>query len=152
MVVNDPEFIFNELKKTAPSDRVSFPPPVASILDGEFLEYEEGKRMLMRFPIKPEYDNPFHITFGGVYGMFFDMAFGPFSGLVTQAATTSLDMNITYLKPLSIKDEYVYVEAIVESLSKQFLILSGKAYKTDDTLVATCTSRMMIFDPSRMKI
>ena len=86
-------------------------------------------------------------------GMYFDMAFGPFSSLVSKGATTSLDLNVTFLKPLSVADEFVVVKAQVVSLSKQFLILEGKAYKgVGATLMATCTSRLMIFDAKRMKI
>lgn len=147
------EKIMEILKASDITGRATFPPNVSHLLEGEFVKYDPGQSMTMRFPVKSEFDNPFHITFGGVYGMYFDMAFGPFSGLVTNAATTSLDLNITFLKPLSVADKYVTVIAEVVSLSKQFLILEGKAYKGDKpTLIATANSRMMIFDPNRMKL
>lgn len=147
------EEIMKMLKASDVTGRASFPPNVSYLLEGEFIKYEPGQSMTMRFPVKSEFDNPFHITFGGVYGMYFDMAFGPFSGLVTKAATTSLDLNVCFLKPLSTADKYVTVRAEVVSQSKQFLILEGKAYKGDpSTLIATATSRMMIFDPKRMKL
>jgi acyl-coenzyme A thioesterase PaaI-like protein len=104
----------------------------------------------MRFPIKPEFDNPFHITFGGVYGMFFDMVFGPFSSMETGVGTTSLDLNINFIKPISVADQFVTVKATIVSKSKQFIILEGNAFKGENVLVATCTSRMMIIDPNRM--
>jgi len=82
--------------------------------------------------------------------MYFDMAFGPFSGLITNAATTSLDLNVTYIKPLMVRDEYVHVKAYVISQSKQYLNVRGEAFKGDNILVATATSRMKIIDPTRM--
>ena len=145
------EDVFNLLKINDTSGMAQFPPNVAELLEMEFVSYDDEEKVIQaRMPIKPEFNNPFHITFGGTYAMYFDMAFGPFSGLVTQAATTSLDLNITYIKPLTVKDEYVDVKAYVVSQSKQYLNVRGEAYKGNNILVATATSRMMIFDPMRM--
>ncbi len=145
------EEIFGLLKKSDPSGMGQFPPNVAQLLEIEFISYDDELLTIdARMPIKPEFNNPFHITFGGTYGMYFDMAFGPFSGLITNAATTSLDLNITYIKPLMVKDEHVYIHAIVVSQSKQYLNLRGEAKKVDGTLVATATSRMKIIDPTRL--
>ncbi len=145
------EELFKLLSVSVDSDKAQFPPKVFELLKGEFIEYVEGKSIKMRYPIQTKFDNPFHITFGGTLGMYFDMTFGPFSGLVTQAATTSLDLNICFLKTLSIADEYVYINAHVVSQSKQFLTLRADAYKGDNILVGTATSRMMIFNPNRIK-
>ena len=129
-----------------PAGDLLFPPPVAKLLEGEVIDYQKGQSMTMRFPIKEEYNNPFKITFGGVYAMFFDMAFGPFSSIEAEAGTTSLDLNVSFIKPLSVQDEYVTVVANIVNRSRQFLIMEGKAYKGDQILVATCTSRMLILN------
>jgi acyl-coenzyme A thioesterase PaaI-like protein len=144
--------VFDLLKATVPSGIAQFPPNVAKLLELELLSYDDQEHIMhVRMPIKPDFNNPFHITFGGTYGMYFDMAFGPFSGLVTMMPTTSLDLNITYIKPLSVADQYCHIKAYVTSQSKQFLNLRGEALKEDGTLVATATSRMMIIDPTRLK-
>ena len=146
------EEVFDRLMETVPSGIAQFPPNVAKLLEVEFISYDDQAQIMhVRMPIKPEFNNPLHITFGGTYGMYFDMAFGPFSGLVTLVGTTSLDLNITYIKPLTVADKYCYVKAYVVSRSKQFLNLRGEAQKEDGTLVATATSRMMIIDPTRIK-
>ncbi len=146
------EEVFDRLMETVPSGIAQFPPNVAKLLEVEFISYDDQEQIMhVRMPIKPEFNNPLHITFGGTYGMFFDMAFGPFSGLVTMVGTTSLDLNITYIRPLRVADKFCYVKAYVVNRSKQFLNLRGEAHKEDGTLVATATSRMMIIDPSRMK-
>ncbi len=135
-----------------PSDQAQFPPNVAKLLGMEFISYDDHDQIMhIRMPIKPEFNNPINITFGGTHGMYFDMAYGPFSGLVTKAATTSLDLNVTFIKPLMVSDDYVHVKAYVISQSKQFLNLRGEAYKAEGTLVATSTSRMMILDSNRIK-
>jgi len=127
-----------------------FPPPFAKTLEGEFIEFEQD-HCKMKFPIKPSFNNPFGITFGGYFGMWIDCSMGPFSGFVAQAPTTSLDLNITYIKSVSPKDEYVYATVNVVNKSKSFLNLEARITKEDGTLCATGTSRLMILDPKRMK-
>lgn len=126
-----------------------FPPPAVADLDLEYVEYKEGEYIKLKAPIKTRYYNPGQVMFGGYYGMFFDAAFGPFSFIETQLYSTSLDMNMTYLKPVSVKDESIVVQANLISQSKSFLIMDGRMWKKDGTLVATCTTRMMILDPTR---
>jgi len=131
------------------SDDGLFPPPATKHLNLEFLEYIPEKSIKLKAPIKADYYNPGAVVFGGYYGMFFDSAFGPFSFIEVQTYCTSLDMNICFLKPLSVKDEYIIIEASMVSQSKSFLIMEGKAFKPDGTLVATATTRMMILDSKR---
>ncbi len=145
-----PEELLELMRSTDPTGKAQFPPEVAKYIPSEFIEYKKGESLKLRFKIKKEFNNPFNITFGGVYGMFFDAVFGPFSGLEAQKPTTSLDMNITFLKSLSVADEYVDITAKVISKSKTFLILQGEAHNSKGDLVATCNSRMMVVDMSRM--
>jgi len=127
-----------------------FPPKVFDIMKGEFIALGDDN-IEMSFPIKEAFDNPFHITFGGMFGMWLDGVFGPFSGIVAMAPTVSLDLNITYIQPVSVKDVNVIAKAKVVNKSKTFLNLEGQILKTDGTLCATGTSRMMILDAKRMK-
>lgn len=136
--------VYAKLRAQSFSERVIMPPPFMQGLGMNFLACEPGKYAKVSFPIKAAYNNPFGITFGGYFSMFFDAAFGPFSGLTAKAPTTSLDLNVTFLKPLSPKDEEVHIEVEVISQTKSYLILYGKAYKKDRTLVATATSRLYI--------
>lgn len=138
--------LFEAMNQGKMGEHVQIPPPAIKGLNPTLLEHIPGKSIKWSFPIKENYNNPFGITFGGYYGMFFDAAFGPFSGLTAGRPTTSLDMNITFLKPLSPKDETVTVEAKVVSMSKSYLILSAKAHSGRGVLVATCTSRMLILN------
>jgi len=136
--------VYAKLRAQAPSDSIQMPPPFMLNLGMNFLTCEPGKYAKVSFPIKEAYNNPFGTTFGGYFSMFFDAAFGPFSGLTAKAPTTSLDLNVTFLKPLSPKDGEVYIEVDVVNQTKSYLILHGKANKKDGTLVATATSRLYI--------
>ncbi len=137
---------FEAMKQWNKDKNVQIPPPAVKGLDPTLLEHIPGKSIKWSFPVKDNYNNPFGITFGGYYGMFFDAAFGPFSGLTTQKPTTSLDMNISFLKPLSPADKTVTIDVEVVSQSKSYLMLSAKAYSGRGVLVATCTSRMLILN------
>ena len=132
-------------------DKMKFPPSFMEEMGAEVLENVEGKSVTVSIPIKTSYNNPLGITFGGYYSVFFDTAFGPFSSLAARAPTTTLDLNICFIKPLSPKDESVLVEANVVSLSKNYLLLSAEARKLSGELVATATSRLLLMDVSRMK-
>ena len=122
------------------------PPPALKGMDIEFIEYVEGESIKFKAPILARYNNPGGVMFGGYFSMFFDAAFGPFSFIETQLYSTSLDLNVTFLKPLSPKDDYIITQANLVSQSKTFLLMEGKMWKADGALVATATSRMMILD------
>ena len=139
--------MFNSMKQQTDG---RFPPRFMEILQGEFIDIDD-KNVEMHFPVKDSFNNPFHITFGGLYGMWLDCIFGPFSGLVAQAPTTSLDLNIKYYKSVSPIDEKVIAKGRVVNKTKTFLNMEGEIYKMDGTLCASGTSRMMILDHKRMK-
>jgi len=123
-----------------------FPPPAVQHLNLDYFEYKEGEYLKHKAPVKPAYNNPGQVMFGGYYGMFFDAAYGPFSFIETQKYAATLDMNMTFLKSVSPKDEYVITQANIISQSKSFLIMDAQMKKLDGTLVATSTTRMMILD------
>ena len=150
MAENVNDRVLAMFKALSSQTKSEFPPKVASILEGVFLELDEEK-VKMAFPVKEAFNNPFQITFGGIYGMWLDQIFGLFSGIVTMAPTTSLDLNITYYKSVSPEDKTVIVTAQVVNKSKTFINLKGEIRKEDGELCASGTSRMMILDPKRMK-
>ena len=122
-----PEAIIQKLISKFPKGSGQFPPPAFDMVPSEFVSHVEGKSMTLRFPIVEKYSNPMGITFGGIFGMFFDKVMGPFSSLEADGPTTSLDLNVTYLKPLRVQDKYVDVTAEIISNTKSFLLLQGKA-------------------------
>ena len=142
--------VLKELHSQPFSKNMTTPPPFMKNLDMQFLKYDPGKGARVSFPIREAYNNPMGVTFGGYFGIFFDAAFGPFSGITAKGPTTSMDLNICFLKPLSPKDKEVIIDVEVVSHSKTYLILHAKAYKGDNVLVATANSRMLILDVRKM--
>ncbi|MFT5884383.1 MAG: hypothetical protein ACI9IP_000838 [Arcticibacterium sp.] len=144
------EQFFGTLSKMS-GDKMMFPPPFMEGMGMEVLEHIQGESVKISIPVKPIYNNPLGTTFGGYYGVFFDMAFGPFSSLAAKAPTSTLDLNIWFIKSLSPADERVLIEAKVVNLSKNYLLLSAEAKNLSGELVAIATSRTLILDVSRMK-
>ena len=138
--------LYQNLLKSKDSKGSLLPPPAVRHLELDFLEYKEGEYIKHKAAVKPDYNNPAGVMFGGYYGMFFDAAYGPFSFIETQKYAASLDMNVVYLKAVTPKDEFVITQANIISVSKSFLIMDGQMRKLDGTLVATSTTRMMILD------
>lgn len=130
-------------------ERLQFPPNIFKISEGELLSYDNS-HIEMLYAVKKEFNNPFGITFGGIFSIWFDATFGPFSTLISDAPTTSLDLNVNFIKSVSPADKSVIVKAEVISKSKTFINMEGKMYNHKGDLVATGTSRMMILDMSRM--
>ena len=136
--------LIESMHKLSQRSDITVPPLSFVDLEGEILEYNEGEFLKVSFPIKEKYNNPMNITLGGYFSVFFDLTYGPFSFIETQGPTTSLDLNVSFIKPVSIIDKKIIVEAKIVSKSKTFINFEGKAFKNDGTLLASSTSRMMI--------
>ncbi|RLD75226.1 MAG: hypothetical protein DRJ10_15660 [Bacteroidetes bacterium] len=136
--------LIESMHKLSQRSDITVPPLSFVDLEGEILEYNEGEFLKVSFPIKEKYNNPMNITLGGYFSVFFDLTYGPFSFIETQGPTTSLDLNVSFIKPVSVTDKKIVIEAKIVSKSKTFINFEGKAYKEDGTLLASSTSRMMI--------
>ena len=119
------EELFQRMNAHPQAEHFTFPPNVYYETGCLFLEHREKAFFKISVPLKPEYNNPGNTILGGYYGMFFDMAFGPFSFLILEKYATTLELNISFLKPLDAKDDYVIVEARPVNISKTFLMLEG---------------------------
>lgn len=127
-----------------PGFKMELPPPASKLMEIEFVEHIPGKSFKIKFPLKREYHNPGGIVLGGFFSVFFDMAYGPFSYLECKEFASSLDLNMSFLKPLKASDEFAFAEAELVSMTKSFLTMRGKIFKQDGTLVATGNTRMII--------
>lgn len=123
---------------------IQLPPNCFIEMDGKFLEHKENDFLKMSFPVQEKYCNPAGNLLGGMVSAFFDNTFGPFSYMTAKKPTTSLDLNVTFIKSISPKEKELIVEAKIIKLTKTFIIFEGKAYNPSNELIATGTSRMMI--------
>jgi len=123
---------------------LTLPPESSKEMNAEIMEYVEDESIKVKFPLYEKYNNPAGIILGGFLPVFFDLSFGPLSYLAAKKPTASLDLNTTFIRPITIKDKEIIVKASVVNRSKSFLILEAQAFNSKNDLVAAATSRMMI--------
>lgn len=123
---------------------VQIPPESFKDLNVEVIHYEPEQSIKISAPLYSKYNNPAGTILGGYLPVFFDLAFGPLSFLVAKKPTTTLDLNTSYHRPITTKDETVIVEARVVNLSKSYLCMEAKAFNPQGKLVATANSRSRI--------
>ena len=143
--------IFDKMKQMDGASMVELPPKCHAYLEGKFVDYVDGESIAMTFPLYEKYNNPVGILLGGFLPLFFDATMGPFSYLIAKKPATSLDLNTTFLRPVTTADKELKVTVSIISKSKSYLFLEGKAWNAKNKLVATATSRMKIMEVPGMK-
>ena len=126
------------------SSTLSLPPPSFEEANAEIIEYTEGKSIVVRIPLYEKYNNPVGVILGGYLSMFFDLTFGPLAYLVAKKPTTSLDINTTFIRPMTSSDGAVTIKSSVVNMSRSYLLLDAHAFVSEVRLVATATSRLRI--------
>ncbi|MCP3924403.1 MAG: PaaI family thioesterase [Desulfobacterales bacterium] len=138
--------IFKNMENMAGGAKLTLPPNSFIEMDGKVIDYIDGKSIKVSFPVYEKYNNPAGIMLGGFLPVFFDLSFGPLSYLVAKKPTSSLDLNTTFIKPVTAKDKEIIIDAKVVNHSKSYLILEAEAFNNKDVLVGKSTSRMLIFN------
>lgn len=115
------------------------PPPCLVDMEGEFLEYEEGLRLKMCFPVLPRYRNPMGNMQGGYIVAALDNTLGPFSYLIAPPSVTT-SLNTQYLRPAPANDPYIVCEAWLVERTRNVLHLHADARNADGKRIALCQS------------
>lgn len=137
--------VYDAMKNAMDSpEELNLPPNCFIEMEGKFLEHRENEFLKMSFPVQEKYCNPAGNLLGGMFAAFFDNTFGPFSYMTAKKPTTSLDLNVTFIKSIPPREKEVIIEAKIVKITKTFIIFEGKAFNPNHDLLATSTSRMMI--------
>jgi uncharacterized protein (TIGR00369 family) len=123
---------------------IEVPPKCFIEMKGTIIDFNAKDYIKISFPVPVNFSNPAGNLLGGMISAFFDNTFGPLSFVIAQKPVVSLDLNTTFIKPISPKEKDLIVEAKAIKITKRFIIFEGKAYNPDNELIATSTSRMMI--------
>ena len=126
------------------AEGLTVPPKCFVEMQGKIIEHVEGESIRISFPVDARFTNPAGNLLGGMISAYFDTTFGPFSYMETKSPTTSLDLNITFIKSIHPDEGELVCEARIVKKTKTFIIFEGKAYNPENQLIATATSRMMI--------
>ncbi|KPN20663.1 hypothetical protein AO715_12640 [Xanthomonas sp. Mitacek01] len=122
------------------------PPPCLLDMQGEFLEYEDGMRMSLRFPVLPRYRNPMGNMQGGFIVAALDNTLGPFSYLIAPPSVTAT-LNTQYLRPVSPDLTHIVCEARLVARTRNVLHLAAEARSEDGRVFVLCQATQQILPP-----
>ena len=91
------------------TDELKIPPPCFVFMEGDILEVTDTS-MRVKFPVKPEYQNPFGYMQGGFLVAAMDNTIGPLSFIVADPSVT-IQLNTSFIRPVTPQTDYIIVEA-----------------------------------------
>jgi len=122
------------------------PPPCLVDMQGEFLDYEDGVRLRMRFPVLARYRNPLGNMQGGFVVAALDNTIGPFSFLVAPPSVTA-SLDTQYLRPVTGAETHVTCEAWLVERTRSTLHIHARALNGEGKAVALAQSVNQILPP-----
>ncbi len=129
-----------------PSLHDRIPPPCLVDMQGEFLDYEDGVRLRMRFPVLARYRNPLGNMQGGFVVAALDNTIGPFSFLVAPPSVTA-SLNTQYLRPVTSTETHVTCSAWLVERTRNTLHIHAQALNGEGKVVALAQSVNQILPP-----
>ena len=123
------------------------PPPSMSLLGIEFVSVTEGNATLRRRPVDYLY-NPFGPAHGTTVAALFDLALGAaFQSVLPDRRTyTTLDIRISYLRPVTLTLEALTVSAKIIDVGEQRMVAEAQLADADGQICATATMTCLIVD------
>jgi uncharacterized protein (TIGR00369 family) len=119
------------------------PPPCLLDMQPEPVEYLDGERLVMRFPVLARYQNPFGYMQGGFVLAALDNTIGPFSFLIAPPSVTG-QITINYLRPITAEETHITCIATVLERSRRTLLLTGRALGSDGKVAAIAQATCQI--------
>ncbi len=122
------------------------PPPIASLLPFDLTVIEPGYAEVSFVPSQFHY-NPHAVVHGGVYAVLLDSAAGCAVQTMLPAGMeyTSLDLNIKFLRRMTVDTGGVRAMGTVTHFGKQTALVEARLVNAKDRLLATATSSCLVF-------
>src|ERR1700683_1823703 len=122
-------------------------PGILVALDFEFVEVEAGKAVFAGTPGKHVY-NPIGTVHGGYAATLLDSACGcaVHSQLTQTQAFTTLDLNVSFHRPITSDTGPLRAEGRVRSLGKRVAFAEAHLTDQEGKLYASATSTLLIFE------
>lgn len=124
-------------------------PPMARLIGFRCVTAEPGE-IAMSLHYDPSLENLMGMAHGGVAATMLDTAMGCAASTVlpTGSGVVTLDLNITYLRPVTARQTPVVATARVINLGRRIVYVGGEVRSSDDTLVAHAVGNFSIVGPS----
>lgn len=124
------------------------PPPIMSTVGIDGFEFAEGRFAFRLTPAEFHY-NPLGSVHGGVFATLLDSACGCAVHTRLPAGTlyTSLDLNVKFLRPVTMATGPITAEGSVVHLGRRTALAEGRIVDAAGKLYATATSTCVIIRP-----
>ncbi|PJZ58569.1 PaaI family thioesterase [Leptospira barantonii] len=130
---------------------LELPPKSFKEMKAEFVEFEGGKKIVVRIPYDERFANPMGIFQGGMLCTALDNTFGPLSYLAAKRPCVTTDLSTQFFRTFFPKDEYVLIEAKVVSKSPAMMTMQAEVRNPKNKLIAIATSSVLILQESMLK-
>jgi len=114
---------------------MELPPKVFLDMEGEFVDFVEGKSLTIRYPNRERYSNPFGFMQGGIITAAIDNTVSPFSYVIAPPSITK-EIVTKYKRPVKSTDEYIEVTATLITKTEKYLTIRGEVRNVDGKIVA----------------
>ena len=121
-------------------------PPINKFLGGKLIGHDPEKGVIrFTFPTRQDYANPAGTLFGGMAAAFLDHIPGPLAVAATggKAIPLSLDINITYFKPVPLGPD-VIAEARIDSMTTNVMFTTACLLGDDDEILVRSIQSAML--------
>ena len=140
--------IIGEIEALIGADKqFALPPKIFRDMEGRFVAYEKGKSLTAAFPVLERYEGPSGVMQGGMISAAFDNVYGPFSYLLTSSYCITVNLNTSFVRPITRQEGEILVEVTLVDRTKQFLLLDGTARNPQGKLIAQSTSQWFVVQP-----
>jgi uncharacterized protein (TIGR00369 family) len=126
------------------------PPPIAELMGFDLVEVGRGRATFSVEPSVKHY-NPIGVVHGGLAATLLDSAMGCAVQSTLDAGTgyTTLDLNTTFLRPMTSETGRVVCEATVMHTGRRVATAEGRVFSArTGKLIATGTCSCVIFGPA----
>jgi uncharacterized protein (TIGR00369 family) len=122
-------------------------PGIARSLDFELVEIEAGRAVFAGTPGEHAY-NPIGMVHGGFAATLLDSAcgFAVHSKLSATQGYTTLDLNVSYLRPITVNTGLLRAEGTVKQVGRRAAFAEASLTGVDGKLYAAATSTLLVFD------
>jgi uncharacterized protein (TIGR00369 family) len=122
-------------------------PGIARSLDFTLVEIEAGRAVFAGTPGEHAY-NPMGMVHGGYAATLLDSACGcaVHSRLRATQGYTTLDLNVSYLKPITADTGPLQAEGTVKSIGRRAAFAEARLTGADGKLYASATSTLLVFE------
>ena len=129
--------IISKLLELFPSHTsMELPPKVFVDMEGEFIEFVEGEKLIARYPNKSRYMNPFGFMQGGIIVAAIDNTISPLSYASAEPNITT-EINTTFKRPVKENDRFIDVIATVLKKTATHITLKAEVLNEKGKLAAT---------------